>query len=36
MLIDDFLPGHDFEEMHSIEIDADAATIYEAALEYEF
>ncbi len=31
MLIDDFLPEYDFEEKHSIAIDADAATVYEAA-----
>ncbi len=36
MLIDEFLPEHDFEETHSIEIKADAATVYEAALDTDF
>jgi len=31
MLIDDFLAEYDFEETHSIAIQADAATVYEAA-----
>ena len=31
MLIDEFLPEHDFEEKHSIAIHADAQTVYEAA-----
>ncbi len=36
MLIDEFLPEHDFEEMHSIEIDADPKAVYEAALDAEY
>lgn len=31
MLIDEFLAEYDFEEKHSIAINADAATVYEAA-----
>jgi hypothetical protein len=31
MLIDEFLPEHDFEEKHSIGIRADTATVYDAA-----
>lgn len=36
MLKDEFLPEYDFEERHSIEINADAATIYEAAQDADF
>ena len=36
MLIDEFLPEYDFEERHSIKINADAATIYEAAQDADF
>lgn len=36
MLIDEFLPEYDFEERHSIEINADAATIYEMAQDADF
>src|SRR5687768_18477855 len=36
MLIDDFLPEYDFDETHSIKIDADARAIYEAALDADF
>lgn len=31
MLIDEFLPDYDFDERHSVEINADAAAVYEAA-----
>ncbi len=36
MLIDEFLPEFDFEEKHSIAIEADAATVYEAAQDANF
>ena len=36
MLIDEFLPEHDFIETHSISIHADAADIYRAANEVDF
>lgn len=36
MLIDEFLPEHDFVETHSISIHADAADIYRAANEVDF
>ena len=36
MLIDEFLPAYDFEEKHSIAIDADASTVYEAAQNVDF
>ena len=36
MLIDEFLPEYDFEEKHSIAINADAATVYEAAQDANF
>ena len=36
MLIDEFLPEHDFIETHSISIRADAADIYRAANEVDF
>jgi hypothetical protein len=36
MLIDEFLPEYDFEEKHSIEIDADPTVIYEAAQDADF
>lgn len=36
MLIDEFLSEFDFEEKHSIEIQADAATVYEAAKDANF
>lgn len=36
MLIDDFLPEYDFEERHSIDVEADPATIYEASKDADF
>ncbi len=36
MLIDEFLPEHDFIETHSISIHADAADIYRTANEVDF
>lgn len=36
MLIDEFLPEHDFEERHSIAIAADVPTVYEAAQTVDF
>ena len=36
MLIDEFLPEHDFVETHEISIHADAADIYRAANEIDF
>lgn len=36
MLIDEFLPEHDFIETHSISIRADASDIYRAANEVDF
>ena len=36
MLIDEFLPEHDFVETHEISIRADAADIYRAANEVDF
>ena len=36
MLIDEFLPEFDFEEKHSIPIQADASTVYAAAKDVDF
>ena len=36
MLIDEFLPEYDFEEKHSIAINANAATVYEATQDANF